>query len=159
MDTLAKVLTTLLAFGLFFFISKKLFWTGIQQVIDERQSRIKSEFDKIASLQKEVTEMKSDYSKRIAEIEKEAQARKQDEINLGRKAAEEILAQARTDAAAEMVKLKQTVAIEMDKARATLREEVVKMTLTATEKVLREKMDGEQNKRLVSRFVEELASR
>lgn len=159
MDTLAKVLTAFLAFGLFFWISKKLFWTGIQQVIDERQSRIKSEFDKISGLQKEIGDLKADYEKRVAQIEQEAAARKQDEINQGRKVAEEIVAQARKDASAEIDRVKTAVALEMDKARATLKQEVVRMTLEATEKILREKMDDERSRKLVTQFVEEIAAK
>ncbi|MBX7245476.1 MAG: F0F1 ATP synthase subunit B [Candidatus Sumerlaeaceae bacterium] len=154
---IAKILTTLVAFGLFFWIAKKLFWTSILKAIEDRQFRIKSEFDRIDSLQQEVSTMKADYSKRLADIEKEAQQRKQDEIVQGRKMAEEIVAQARQDAQAELERVKQNLAIETDKMRASLREEVVQLTLGATEKLIREKMDDGKQRQLVSQFVEELA--
>lgn len=156
---LPKILTTILAFGIFFWVAKKLFWASILQVIENRQARIQGEFDKVTGLRKEVEDLKAEYSKRIAEIEREAQNRKQQEIAHGRKVAEEIIEQARAEARAEIERVKQTVAIEMDKARAQLREEVVRMTLAATERIIRERLDDTKHRQLISQFVEDLAAR
>ena len=157
-QVIAQITTTLVGFLLFFWISKRLFWTSIIGTIEERQARIKAEFDKVASVQKEVADLKADYSRRIAEIEKEAQARKQDEINHGRQVAEEIIAQTRKQADDELAHTKQLMSIEVDKARATLREEVVRLTLAASERILRERMDDATSRRLVGEFVDELGS-
>jgi F-type H+-transporting ATPase subunit b len=156
---LPKILTTILAFGIFFWVAKKLFWASILQVIENRQARIQGEFDKVTSLRKEVEDLKADYSRRIAEIEREAQSRKQQEIAQGRKVAEEMIEQARAEARAEIERVKQAVAIEMDKARVQLREEVVAMTVAATERIIRERLDDAKHRQLISQFVEELAVR
>jgi F-type H+-transporting ATPase subunit b len=159
MQIIGQILTTLVAFAIFFFILKKYFWGPMQQTIEARQSKIKGEFDRIESMQKQVDALQADYSKRMADIEAEARQHMQEAIAEGRKIAEQIAAQARTDAEALQQKNLQTLALEMDKARAELKQEVVKMTLAATEKIIRQQMNEPRQREQVSQFVEELARR
>ena len=49
---IAQVLTTLLAFGIFVYLAKKLFWRPILDAIEQRQVTIKGEFDKIEAMQR-----------------------------------------------------------------------------------------------------------
>lgn len=157
MHIIGQVLTTLVAFAIFFFVLKKFFWGPMQQTIDARQAKIRGEFDRIESMQKQVDALQADYSKRMADIEAEARQQMQEAIAQGRQIAEQIGAQARTDAEAMQQKNQQMLAIEMDKARAELKQEVVKMTIAATEKIIRQQMNDAKQRELVSSFVEELA--
>lgn len=158
-DVLAQILTTFLAFTIFAFLAKKLFWKPLLDMIDERQKKIKGDFDKIEEMQHQVNQLQADYAKRIADVEAEAREKIQAAIAQGRKVAEEIAEQARVEAEANRVKAEQSIAIEVDKARAELRGEVVRMTLGATEKIIRKNLDNAQQRELVSNFVEELAHR
>jgi F-type H+-transporting ATPase subunit b len=153
---IAQVLTTAIAFLFFFVVAKKLFWTSILKTIEDRQARIRSEFEKIEDLQLKVKALEADYNRHLAEIEKEANQRKQQEIANGKKIAEEIKEQARREASDEFDRMRQTIALEMDKVRAELKSEVVHMTLAATEKVIRERLDDMKHRELISSFVEEL---
>ncbi len=154
---IAQILTTLLAFTIFFLLAKRLFWGPIMQMIDDRQLKIRSEFDRIDSMQRQVEALQSDYAKRMADIEAEARQKMQETINQGREIAEQIADQARRDTEALQERTKQTLAIEIDKARAELKQDVVRMTLTATEKIMRQRMDSDREREMVSSFVEELA--
>ena len=156
---IAQVLTTAVAFIIFFWIAKKLFWTSIVRTLDERQARIRGEFDRIEELQKKADELQAEYSKRIAQIEAEARTRMQEAIDEGHQIADQIREQARKDANAELEHTKQILSIEMDKARVELKEEVVRMTITAAEKIIRERLDDARHRRLVSEFIEGLEHR
>jgi F-type H+-transporting ATPase subunit b len=153
---IAQVLTTAIAFLVFFWISKKLFWTGIVRTIDERQARIRGDFDRIDQMQKKVDDLQADYSKRIEQIEAEARARMQEAIDQGHQIAEQIREQARKDASAELEHTKEMIVIEMDKARVQLKQEVVRMTLTVAEKIIRERLDDAKHRELVSGFIDGL---
>ena len=155
-EVIVQLITTAVAFLIFFFIARKLFWGSILGAIESRQRKIKSEFDNIDSLKAQVATLQADYNKRIAEIDAEARHRLQDEINKGKQIAEQIAEQAKKDAAASEERTKQLISIEMDKARQELKNEVVKMTLGATEKIIRERLDDTKHRQLVSSFVEEL---
>lgn len=154
---IAQILTTLLAFTIFFLLAKRLFWGPIMRMIDDRQVKIRSEFDRIDSMQRQVEALQSDYAKRMADIEAEARQKMQETISQGRQISEQIAEQARRDAEALQQKTQQSLAIEMEKARAELKQDVVRMTLTATEKILRQRMDDQRERELVNSFVEELA--
>lgn len=159
MQIVAQVVTTLVAFLIFFWAAKKLFWGPLRQTIDERQARIKSEFDRIDSLQREAAALQADYSRRLAEIEAEARQRLNDAIAQGRKIADEMSEAAKREAEAALEHSQQVIALEMEKARAELKQDVVRMTVAATEKVLRQQLDQQKQRELVSAFVEELAKR
>lgn len=154
-----QVLTTAIAFLLFFWIAKKLFWTNILRAIEERQQRIKSDFERIEQMQQKVNALESDYSKRIAEIEVEARHRMQEAISHGKEVAEQIMDKARAEAAEALEHTKQSIEIEMDKARAELRVDVVRMTLAATEKIIQERVDDRKGRELVSSFIDEISRR
>lgn len=156
---IAQVLTTLLAFGIFVYMAKKLFWRPILDTIEQRQATIKGEFDKIDAMQRQVDQLQSDYSKRMSDIEAEARLKLQEAMAQGKAIAEEVAEQARRDAETSRQRNEQMLSIEMDKARAELKQDVVRMTLAATEKLVRENMNDQRQRDLVENFVEELAHR
>jgi len=156
---IAQILTTVVAFIIFFLIAKKMFWGGIMKMVEDRRAHIRSEFDRIESLQRQVEALQADYSKRMADIEAEARQKMQETIAQGRQIADQIAEQARRDAEAMQQKAHQTLTIELDKARAELKQDVVRMTLAATEKIIRERMDDDKERQLVASFVEELGRR
>jgi F-type H+-transporting ATPase subunit b len=157
--TVAQILTTLLAFGIFVFMAKKLFWKPMLETIEERQAKIQGEFDKIDAMQRQVDQLQADYSKRMADIEPEARLKLQEAMAQGKQIAEQVAEQARRDAETTRAKAEQTLAIEMDKAKAELKQDVVRMTLAATEKIIRQNMNEPRQQELVNGFVEELARR
>jgi F-type H+-transporting ATPase subunit b len=156
---LAQLLTTAIAFALFFWIAKRLFWLSIMNAIESRQRRIQSEFDRINELETRAKAFETEYRKRIADIETEASHRMQEAVAQGRRVAEQIGEQARRDADAILERTKQSIEIEMDKARAELKHDVVRMTLQATEKIIRERLDDAKHRELVASFVDEISSR
>lgn len=158
-EIIAQLLTTLLAFGIFFFLAKKMFWKPLLATIDERQSKIKGEFDRIDAMQRQVDQLQADYSKRLSDIEAEARLKLQEAMAQGKAIAEQVADQARRDAETTRARAEQTLAIELDKAKAELKQDVVRMTLAATEKVIRQNMNEPRQQELVSSFVEELTRR
>lgn len=160
-DTLviAQVLTTLLAFLIFAWIAKKMFWKPILETIENRQATIKGEFDKIDAMQRQVDQLQADYSKRMSDIEAEARLKLQEAMAQGKQIAEQVAEQARRDAEITREKSQQSVAIELEKARAELKQDVVRMTLAATENLIRQNMDEPRQHALVTNFVEELGRR
>lgn len=157
--TIAQILTTLLAFVIFVWLAKKLFWKPLLDTIDERQARIQGEFDKIDAMQRQLDQLKADYAKRMSDIEAEARLKLQEAMAQGKTIADQISEQARRDAETLRVRNEQMLSIEMDKARAELKDDVVRMTLAATEKLVRQNMSDDRQRELVNNFVEELASR
>ncbi len=105
-DTLviAQVLTTLVAFLIFAWIAKKMFWKPMLDTIEQRQARIKGEFDKIDAMQRQVDQLQADYSKRMSDIEAEARLKLQEAMAQGKQIAEQVADQARRDSEATRLK-------------------------------------------------------
>lgn len=156
---IAQILTTLVAFFIFLWLAKRLFWSGIIGMIEDRQARIRSEFDRIDSMQRQVDALQADYAKRLADIEAEARQKMQDAIAQGRQQAVELQEQARKESQALQERTEQMLSIEMDKARKELKQDVARMTLVATEKLIRKNMDDSAQREQVNQFVEELSRR
>ncbi len=156
---IVQITTTLLAFVIFAWIAKKMFWKPMLETIEQRQAKIQGEFDKIDAMQRQVDQLQVDYSKRLSDIEAEARLKLQEAMAQGKQIAEQVAEQARRDAEATRAKAEQTLAIELDKAKAELKQDVVRMTLAATEKVIRQNMNEPRQQELVSNFVEELSRR
>jgi F-type H+-transporting ATPase subunit b len=155
----AQVLTSVLAFVIFYVVAKRLFWTSILNAIEERQQRIRSELERIEELKAKVQALENEYQTHLAQIEREANQRKQQEIAEGKRIAEEIKEQARREAKAEIARMHEILELEVERVRAELKGEVVRLTLAAAERILRERLDEAKHRELVARFVEELSRR
>ncbi len=158
-STIAQILTTLLAFFIFAYIAKRMFWGPMLETIEQRQAKIKGEFDKIDAMQRQVDQLQADYSKRMSDIEAEARLKLQEAMAQGKQIAEQVADQARRESDASRLKAEQSISIELDKARAELKQDVVRMTLAATEKLIHQNMDEPRQRDLVTNFVEELGRR
>lgn len=158
-ETVTQVLTTLLGFAIFYHYASKLLWGPLQETIDARRNAIRAEYSRLDALQDEITAMKADYEKRIADIEAESRQRINDGVAEGRQLAEQMVEQAKREAETTLEKGRQTIAIDIDKARAELKETVINLTLGATEKIIRQKLDAKAHKEQVGKFIDELAKR
>jgi len=153
----AQVLTSILAFWIFYVISKRLFWSSILNTIEDRQERIRSELEQIEELKSKIQALETEYQMHLAQIDREANQRKQQEIAEGKRIAEEIKEQARREARTEIARMHQILELEIDRVRAELKDEVVRLTLAATERIIRERLDDAKHRELISQFVEELS--
>ncbi len=153
-ETVAQIATSAACFGLFYWTLKTYAFPVLQGAIEDRQQRIKAEFDRIDVLQAEVSALRADYSRRLAEIEAEAREKINEAIANGKAIAAEIEEKARQDREVEAERSRQSLQLEVEKLRIELKQKVVALTLAATEKVLREKLTDKKHADLVSDFVE-----
>ncbi len=153
-ETVAQIATSAACFGLFYWTLKTYAFPVVQGAIETRQQRIKAEFDRIDVLQAEVSSLKSDYTRRIAEIEAEARDKINEAINQGKAIAAEIEEKARQERETEAERNRQALHLEVEKLRIELKQKVVALTLSATEKLIREKVTDKKHKQLVEDFVE-----
>jgi len=153
---IGMMITNIIGFLIVFWILKKFAWRPLLHVMDERRNKIASELHRIEELNRQAQVRQEEYEKKLQEIENLSRERINAAINEGRKVATEIQANARKDAEVIREKAKATVEIEVAKAREELRTEVVNLTLMATEKIIRENLDDDKNRRLITEFVNHL---
>lgn len=153
-QTVAQIATSAACFGLFYWTLKTYAFPVVMGAIENRQNRIKAEFDRIDALQAEVNMLKADYTRRIAEIEAEAREKITEAIAQGKAIAAEIEEKARQEREAEAERNRQALQLEVEKLRIELKQKVVALALTATEKILREKLTDAKHASLVDEFIE-----
>ncbi|MCW5936466.1 MAG: F0F1 ATP synthase subunit B [Fimbriimonadaceae bacterium] len=123
-------------------------------ILEQRNNELESTFAEAEALRTQMTDMKSDYERRLADTEAKAREQIQGQIREAQELRKTLMAEA-TQRADEMVKRAQEeIAAERDRALAGIRIQVADLSLMAAERILRENMDDERNRRLVNEFLD-----
>ncbi|MCX7046083.1 MAG: F0F1 ATP synthase subunit B [Candidatus Sumerlaeota bacterium] len=132
-------------------------WGPVLRFLEQRRRKIKDELEKAEQKNLAAEKRHQVLEERLARIEAEERRRIQEAVAEGRKAAEQIAEAARAEAQRIRAHARQVAEIEFAKAMQQVKDNVVTMTLKATERLLRENMDGERQREMTRRFVEELS--
>jgi F-type H+-transporting ATPase subunit b len=155
---LAQMITQIVAFGLFLLILKRYAWGPLTQILDSRKEAIESQFRKVDELKSEAERIEAEYEAKLKDIDTEARRHVQEAVADGQRVKDEIIARAREEAEELREKQERLLQLEVAKARIEIRDEVVQMTMSATEKLLRETVDRDKHRQLVSDFISSVQS-
>jgi F-type H+-transporting ATPase subunit b len=151
-----QIITHIIGFVIAVIILKKFAWKPLLSMLEERRSRIKSEFDSIDEERKKTEELFSDYQTKLKEIDALARTKIQEAAREGQKLANEIKQSARGEAKQIVTRTREEIQRDLDKAKIQLRDDVVNMTLHLAERIIQEKLDKEKDRRLIAQFVDEM---
>jgi len=154
----AMIITQGLGFMILYLILKRFAFGPVLKAMDARRDRIASDFKQIEDRQEEVRKLMEDYEQRIATIEEEARARRRDAVREGQRLAEQLKEDARQDAETLIRKGRDLIEMEKAKASVELRDQIVELTIAAAEKVIRERLDDESHRRLISEFIDSVST-
>ncbi len=152
---LSQIITQIIAFLAMLWILKRYAWKHILALLDERQDKIQSEFDSIASQQAEAKQLLETYEKKLRDIEAESRHIIRDAASQGRKVAAQIQEDALLQSRKIVEEAKLEVNQEIEKAYILLRKDMIQMVIQISEKFLRQKLDDDSHKKLIEDFVEE----
>jgi F-type H+-transporting ATPase subunit b len=141
---------TLLAVLLYFVAYKP-----VLRMLDERSARIQKGLEDAEVASRRAAEMEQEYEQRMVEARREGQEIIAQATQMSEKARQDILAQAREEARAQVERAREEIARERDQAMAELRQQVADLSLTISEKVLAEILDEEKQRRLIAQFLEQ----
>ena len=143
----------LINFGIFLLILAKTLLPAGQKMSAERHDQIKNALDEAAKLREQAAKKLAEYETRIKDVDSEVK-KIVDDIRAG---AEEdkkrILENAERQAKQMKHDAELRIAAEIEMARAKLSREVAVAASAATEKLLREKVTGDDQKKLVGNFI------
>lgn len=151
-----QVVTQIIGFLLALWLLKKFAWKPLLGMLEQRRSKIKSEFADIEDKKDKMEKLTSDYEAKLKEIESLTRGELQEAAKEGQKMAAEIKENARKEASAMISRAKEELQREVDKAKVQLKDEIVNITLKAAEKMIAEKLDQEKHQKLISGFIDEL---
>lgn len=153
---LPQLVTHAVGFLITLWILKRYAWGPLLSLMEERRSRIKSEFDTIEEEKAKAAELSSEYQGKLKDIDRERRERLTDAVTEGKKIAEEIRTQARDEAREIATKAKEDIERDVAKAKVQLKDDMVALTLGATEKVIRERLDDAKHRQLIADFIDKL---
>jgi F-type H+-transporting ATPase subunit b len=146
-------------FIVLFLVLKRFAWPAILRATEERERRIQRQLAESERLNAEAQQTLEEHKRLLSGARHEAH-----ELLAGAKAAaekerEQLLARARQEQQQVLERAKKEIAAEKDRAVAELRREAVDLSLAAASKLLREKIDGEADRKLVERYLADLEER
>ncbi len=152
------VLTEILGFVLLVWVLGRYAWKPILDKLEARRQKIEGDYADAERNRHEAEQLKAKFEADLRGIEAQARTRIQEAIVEGQKVAEEIKAQAHTDAQARLKRAEEEVALENDKARGAIREQIVTLSIRTAEKILRTKLDDPAQRRLAGEFIDEVGA-
>lgn len=152
----AQVLTQIFAFLIVFWVLRKYGWGPLLNAMEERKQHIKSQFDAIQEQKEEIAQLKEEYQRKLADIDSKARVQIQEAVNQGRKIAQEIQEESKTQAKLLIQKAKDETDRHLAEAKNTVKNEIVNVAFAVAEKILEEKLDDKKQKKFISDFVDHM---
>jgi len=153
---IGQIVTQIIGFLIAVFLLKKFAWKPLLSILEQRRSKIKSEFDNIDKEKQKVADLLSDYQTKLKEIDSLARVKIQEAAREGQKLANEIKENARKESKEILTKAREEIQRDVDKAKVQLKNDLVNMTMRVAEKLITEKLDEEKDKKLIAEFINEV---
>ena len=150
------VITQLVAFLIVLWILRKYAWGKLLGLLEARREHIAAEFESIEKGKADVDAMKEKYEKELADIDTTARARIQEAVSEANDLAASIKEDARKEAVGLRVKTNEDIERDLDKANVELRDRMVSAVITVSERLIRERLDSDKHKKLISDFLDEV---
>lgn len=151
-----QIAAQIIGFFILFFMLRLLVWKRFLKVLDDRRGRIAAEFKGIEDSKAEVASLKSDYERRLENIEQIARARLEEAVSEGKRIAEQIRENANAEALQIIQKTDEAIKAELSRAREEFRDEVVDIAISAAGKVIEERLTESEDKKIVQDFINRL---
>ncbi|RJP18206.1 MAG: ATP synthase F0 subunit B [Candidatus Omnitrophota bacterium] len=148
-----QIVTVIICFLLVYWVLKRFAFGPLLAVIDERRDQIETDLKNAADIQEEAKKDRAEYEERLRKIEEEGRMKMQELITEGKRIAEAIQEKARAEAGVMIEKAQQNIQYETEKARVVLKEDMIKLTIQATEHLIRERLDDQKHRELISDFL------
>ena len=153
---LGKTLSSIGMFLVLFPVLKFFYFNPLGEAIHERTTSLEKTFSEAEDLRAEMTQMRSDYERRMAAKEAEARDQIQAQIKEAQQLRQTLMSEAAAKADELLKQATQEIESERARVKAELRLEVVNLTLSATEKLLGENVNSATNRRLVEEFISKI---
>jgi F-type H+-transporting ATPase subunit b len=153
-----QLATQVLGFIIVLWILGRYAWPKVLGFIEARQKGIEADLRHASDEREQAAKLREELDRELRGIEARARARIQEAVNEGQRVATEIKASAQRDVTLRLQRLDEEIEQEREKARETLREDLVRLAIEAAEKVLRQKLDGQAQRRLVEEFIADVGT-
>lgn len=153
---LFTALFTLINTVALFFVLKKFLFKPVMKMIADRQKEIDDLYDDAGKAKAEAQKMEQEYRQKLSDAASTGERLVKEAVARGQSREEEIISQANAQADAIRAKAEADIAQEKKKAINDAKNEISDLALTIAGKVVGRELNGEDQAKLVDRFIEEL---
>lgn len=150
------LLAQIVNFLILLFLLKKFLYKPLINLMNKRREKIMEGLDKAKKGEEEFKKIEEIKERELAKIQKEAEALIQKAKEIGDKKQQEILAEAEEKTKKIIEDAKGRIEIEKEKMLKEVHGEIANLVVNATEKILKEQLDEEKEKKMVSDVIGEL---
>jgi F-type H+-transporting ATPase subunit b len=147
---------TLVTFVIVLFVLRRLAFSRIQRLIEERRDRIRQALDEADKAREEARQLRELTRKEREEALGERERILDETRRLGQQAMAQAREQAQQDLERRLEENQRALEAENRKLREQIRRDVVELTLLASEKVTRKVLSDEDQRRLIDQTLEEI---
>lgn len=147
------IIWTWIVFIALFLLLKRFAWPAILRATEERERNIARQLDEAERLNAEAKAALEEHKRLLAGARHDAHALLQDAKAAADKEREMLLQRAREEHEQVLERTRKEIAAERDRAVAELRREAVDLSLAAAAKLIGERLDADDDRRLVERYL------
>ena len=145
---------TILNILVLFFILKKFLFKPVTKHMDDRTKKIQDALDAAEESKEMVRQMKIEYDEKIKAAKDEGQKVIEMYKKMAEKEYNSIIETAKTEADQMIANAKAELQVEKEQLITSIKGEISDLVLATSEKVLKENLDDDTNRKLISEFIE-----
>ena len=139
-----------------FLVLKKFLFKPVMKMIQDRQHEIDTMYDEADQAKQNALSIQAEYEQKLSVATETSEKMVKEAVARGKNREEEIIRQARADAAAIMDKASANIAQEKKKALNDAKDEISGIAMSIAEKVVGRQLNDADQSKLVDQFINEL---
>lgn len=139
-----------------FLVLKKFLFKPVMKMIEDRQHEIDNMYDEADHAKQNALSIQAEYEQKLSVATETSEKMVKEAVARGKNREEEIIRQARADAAAIMDKASADIAQEKKKALNDAKDEISGIAMSIAEKVVGRQLNDADQSKLVDQFINEL---
>lgn len=151
-----QILISLINLVLIFLIVKKFLFGPVEKMLAKRQGEVDKQYADAEEAAAEARQDKAAWAEKLAGADEEADARLKAADKTAREHGDRIVADARTRAEDIVRQAKNEAALEKTRAEAAMKEEIVQVSTALAEKMLEREIAAADHQQLIDSFLDEI---
>ena len=152
------IIWTWVVFISLFFLLRKYAWPPIVRLTEEREKNIARQLEEAEKANTEAQATLEEHKQLMAGAKEEAQSLINEAKGVAQAEREQLLAKTQEEQSKMLERAKREIDAERERAIGQLRHEAVEISLAAAAKLIRERLDSEDDRKIVEEYIDSLGS-
>jgi len=153
---ITTLIVQLLSTGVLLFFFKKFLWVPMQAYFAKRADFIEAQINEAKDMNEKARALMEESDQQARESAKEYREIVERAKTDALKVRDDIIVEARKEAASKMKQAEQEIAAEKDEARKEMKEEMIEIAMEMATKIMNKEMNSKENQQLVEEFIDKV---